>query len=217
MINRKFFCSLLWSLSFLVLSLIINFYAAAYATLEASQPVTDIILSNTSVWNVDLFFIYGPVIFWIFVVYLFIKYPQYINFSLKSISVFIITRSIFISLTHLAPFPTRALIEPSSLLTSMMGGKLIFTFFMSEGLFFSGHTGLPFLMALVFWDKKTLRYIFIAASVFFGAVVLLGHLHYTIDVFGAYFITDGIYRISELIFKKDHARINVQTANTLLS
>jgi hypothetical protein len=37
----------------------------------------------------------------------------------------------------------------------------------------------------------------------FGVVVLLGHLHYSIDVLSAFFISYGIYRIAEIIFHKD--------------
>ncbi len=77
-----------------------------------------------------------------------------------------------------------------------------FTF--GSDLFFSAHAGLPFLMALIFWQNKKLRYIFIALSLIFGAVVLLGHYHYTIDVLSAFFITFGIYRIAINLFKKDY-------------
>jgi hypothetical protein len=37
----------------------------------------------------------------------------------------------------------------------------------------------------------------------FGIVVLLGHLHYSIDVLSAFFITYSIYHICELFFKTD--------------
>ncbi|MCL5009147.1 MAG: hypothetical protein M1400_02270, partial [Patescibacteria group bacterium] len=50
---------------------------------------------------------------------------------------------------------------------------------------------------------RLLRYVFLAASVVFGAAVLLGHLHYSIDVFSAFFITYGIYRIAVKIFPAD--------------
>ena len=70
-------------------------------------------------------------------------------------------------------------------------------------LFFSGHTGLPFLMALIFWDNKYLRWIFILTSVMFATVVLLAHLHYSIDVLSAFFITYTIFHIALFLFKKD--------------
>ena len=75
--------------------------------------------------------------------------------------------------------------------------------FNGNDLFFSGHTGLPFLLALIFWENKKLRFLFLGFSVLFAVVVLLGHLHYSIDVFAAYFITYTIFHICKFLFKKD--------------
>jgi membrane-associated phospholipid phosphatase len=63
-------------------------------------------------------------------------------------------------------------------------------------------------MALILWDNRLLRYIFLCASVVFGVVVLLGHLHYSIDVFAAFFITYGIYQIATKLFKKELHLLN---------
>lgn len=179
---------------FLIVSVVISFFAILYATDRASGPVTDIILSNLPVYDVDGIFVYGPVIFWMLVaIYLFYK-PKKIPFTIKSIALFTIIRSIFITLTHIGPFPIHDQITTSGLLGVFTTGN---------DLFFSGHTGLPFLMALVFWDEKYLRWFFIAASIFFGAIVLMAHLHYSIDVFAAFFITFAIFHIAERFFKKD--------------
>ena len=77
-------------------------------------------------------------------------------------------------------------------------------------LFFSGHTGIPFLMALMFWNYKPLRYTFLCFSLFFAVVVLLGHLHYSIDVLAAFFITYAIFDICKFFFKKDWALFQSQ-------
>lgn len=79
-------------------------------------------------------------------------------------------------------------------------------FFTGDDLFFSGHVGLTYLMALIFWRTPLLRYIYLALSVMFAVVVLLGHLHYSIDVFAAYFITYTIYTMASRWFKHDFAR-----------
>jgi hypothetical protein len=63
--------------------------------------------------------------------------------------------------------------------------------------------GLPFLIALVFWDNKVLRTSFISLAIILGAVSLMGHLHYSIDVLAAFFITYSIYHLAERFFKKD--------------
>ncbi len=192
--NRQFVVSFLVSLGFLIISLAISFYASNYALDKASNPVTDIILSNTRVYDVDWSFIYGVLIFWIFVVLLLLNEPKRIPFTLKSIALFVIIRSAFITLTHIAVFPTHEIIPTTGFMSY---------FITADDLFFSGHTGLPFLLALIFWDEKILRYFFITASTFFGIVVLLGHYHYSIDVAAAFFITYTIYHISKIFFRKD--------------
>jgi hypothetical protein len=71
-------------------------------------------------------------------------------------------------------------------------------------LFFSGHTGLPFLMSLIFWENRHLRRGFLLSSVVAAVAVILGHLHYTIDVFSAFFIAYGIHVIACKVFAKDY-------------
>jgi hypothetical protein len=192
--DKIFVTSLLWSILFLVSTLVIHFFAITYATDSASNSVTDIVLSNTRVYNVNTAFIYGPLIIWIMALCFGLMRPNQIPFVFKTISIFILVRSVFINLTHLGPFPTETIISPESYIN----------YFASGGdLFFSAHTGLAFLLALVFWKSMPLRWLFIFWSVFFGVVVLLGHLHYTIDVLSAFFITYTIYHLAELTFKRD--------------
>jgi len=192
--DRDFLISFFTAVFFLAISLVINFYAGQYATKSASSSVTDIFLSNIRVFNVGYIFTYGAVVFWGFALLLGLYYPRKFPFVLKSIALFTIIRAVFISLTHIGPFPTQLVVETGTILSK-------FTF--GGDLFFSGHTGLPFLMALIFWNDKVLRYIFLISSVVFGAVVLLGHIHYSIDVLGAFFITYTIFHIALFLFKKD--------------
>jgi hypothetical protein len=179
---------------FLIASLVINFYAGLYATERASNSVTDIILSNTRVYDVDGIFIYGSMMFWWFVAVWCSFEPHKIPFTLKSIALFVVIRSVFISMTHIGPFPTKVSIDPTSIIS-------LFSF--GGDLFFSAHTGLPFLMALVFWNNIRLRLFFLFCAILFGVVVLLAHLHYTIDVLSAFFITYTIFHLAEYLFKKD--------------
>jgi membrane-associated phospholipid phosphatase len=37
-----------------------------------------------------------------------------------------------------------------------------------------------------------------------SVAVIVGHLHYSIDVFSAYFIAFGIFEIAKKIFKKEY-------------
>ena len=194
--DKTFVISLVVALGFLILSLIVNFYAGTYATESASAPVTDIILSNIPVYNVDTIFIYGPVFLWLLVLGLILYEPKKIPFVLKNIALFLFIRSLFITLTHIGPFPDQI---PLDLNPANLFNKFSF----AGDLFFSSHTGSPFLMALVFWDNKFLRVLFMIIAIFFGVIVLLGHFHYSIDVLSAFFITYTIYHIAEKIFKKD--------------
>ncbi len=191
--DKKFIWSVIIALLFLAVSLVINFYAGTYATESASSPVTDIILSNTKAFDLDGLFVYGSLIFFFFSCFICLRDPEKIPFAGKSIALFIITRSIFISMTHIGPFPSQIAIHSDILSKLTFGGDL----------FFSGHTGLPFLLALIFWQNKTIRNIFIAFSLFFAVVVLLAHLHYTIDVMSAFFITYTIFHIAEFLFAKE--------------
>lgn len=183
----------------LSISTVINYYAGTYATESASNSVTDIVLSNTPVFNVDAIFVYGSFYLLIFVVVLLALHPKRIPFTLHALTLFILVRALFISLTHIGPFPYHAVLDLGS-----VTDKFIF----GGDLFFSGHTGIPFLMALVFWRERYIRTILILWSVFFGVTALLGHLHYTIDVLSAFFITYTIFHIAEIVFNKERTLFN---------
>ncbi len=198
MTDRKFLVSVIFSFALLAIALIINSYAGIYATESASNSVTDIVLSNIRVFDVDGIFIYGAFLLWLFIIGLTLWHPKQIPFTVKTLSLFIVIRSIFITLTHLGPFPTQVVLASGNIISSTIS-----KFSYGADLFFSGHTGIPFLLALIFWETKSLRIIFICASIIFAVVVLLGHLHYSIDVLSAFFITYTIYHLATIFFKKD--------------
>lgn len=194
--NRRFIVSILSSLVFLGVAFVLNYYASVYATDSASNYVNDIILSNIRVFDVDQIFVFGPFVFWAVIAILCIHKPQRIPFVAKNIALFVIVRAGFVTLTHIGPFPNEVPVNYNS----------NWIWWLSQGgdLFFSAHTGLPYLMALVFGVlNKWFFYIFTATAAFFGAVVLLGHLHYSIDVAAAFFITYSIYHIAIRWFRKD--------------
>lgn len=198
--DRSFLASVGLSVLLLIAGLVVNFYAGEYATLKASNAVNDIILDNIPVYDVSTIFIYGPFIMWLFVAFLCLREPKIIPFVLKNIALFTLIRALFITLTHIGPFPDHLEFTTST--------ELIKNFTFGGDLFFSGHTGLPFLMSLVFIKRPRLRLFFLAVAVFFAAIVLMAHLHYSIDVASAFFITYTIYHIAKYLFKEDERVFN---------
>jgi len=197
--DKRFVLSVIVGSIFIIIAFIVNYFAGVFATNSISSSVTDIILDNTRVWDVTFIFVNGAVAFWVFIVVLLALEPKRLPFTLKSLALFTIIRSAFITLTHLAPFSTHLVLPTENLID-------MFTF--GGDLFFSAHTGGPFLMALILWDHKYIRYVCLASSIIFGWVVLLGHLHYSIDVFAAFFITYSIYHMAVFFFKKDFRLLN---------
>jgi len=194
----KFLRSALFGVLLLIGSLIVNYNAGNFATEKASNGVTDIILDNIPVVDVGFIFIYGIfALFFLIFIMLFYE-PRYVPFALKTLALFIFIRAIFVILTHIGTYPEIAPLPPSRLI-----GRFIF----GGDLFFSGHTGIPFLMALIFWKKFRVRLIFLSLSIIFGASVLLGHLHYSIDVLAAFFITYTIFEIAKKFFSKSYQLI----------
>ena len=197
--QKSFLFSAFSAFLFLASSLIINYTAGNYAIKNAGNGVTDIILDNLPIMDVDGIFIYGAILFGLFIVVLLVKEPKQIPFIIKSIALFIFIRAIFISLTHIGPVISSDS-QQISIIQNIISRNLIF----GADYFFSGHTGLPFLMALSFWSNKYLRNLFLAASFIFGFSALAGHYHYSIDVFAAFFVSYGIFHIARKFFAKDY-------------
>lgn len=176
------------SISFLFFSLYINYYAVRYATAHAGPAVPDVFLSNFKIVNTLYIDAYLSLYIAITIFLLAVIRARFTIFFINTFALLILTRCFFINLTYLG-IPSN---EPQvhSLIT--YGGDL----------FFSGHTAYPFLAALVFWNSKVLRYVFIILTIFMGWEVIAGHHHYSIDVFAAPFITYGVFSISKVIFKK---------------
>jgi len=191
--------SLLYGGLLLLLALFIQNYANNYVDYIASTPVGDILLDNLPTINVGFFVVQGVLIFTLIVILLFLVFPEYVLFVIKSLALFIIIRSFFVSLTHLGINPNQLTLNPDTI------GFNIYNFFYSAktDFFFSGHTGVPFLFALIFWKEKFWRYFFFMVSFIFGSSMLLAHMHYSIDVFAAPLITYSIFTISKHLFKND--------------
>lgn len=65
--------------------------------------------------------------------------------------------------------------------------------YLTKDLFFSGHTATTFLLLLYVWPYPKLRWPMLAAHVLVVTSVFFSHLHYTIDVIGAWAITFTLF------------------------
>jgi hypothetical protein len=193
--NRAYLRSLAEGAAFLAASTIAIFAAVTYATVHASNHVTDFVLSRVGPFNVRFLFIYGTFTAFIITAGLLAWRPNRVPFALKAMALFLLVRAVFVALTHVAPSP----IDPQK------PAPFFNSIFYGSDLFFSGHTGLPFLAALAFWHIPQWRMFYLVLTVFFGSVVLLGHYHYSIDVLAALFITHGVFQISCWLFARDYA------------
>jgi len=185
---------------FLIVALFIQFVAHQYSEKSATSFVGDLFLDNLPVVDFSYIIVNGAFLAIIIGLFLIILKPRYLVFSLKVVSFFIVTRAFFVTLTHIGIYPSQITLGDSPIDQFYMFLNL------QDGFFFSGHTGMPFLGALIFWNEKFWRYFFIAVSILFGTAALFAHVHYSIDVFAAPFMTYAIFKFAELeLFKKDYA------------
>lgn len=184
------------------LSLIFQYYAGAYSNHVATQYVGDLLLDHLPVVNLNFIIVEGALWAIFLSALLVLAKPRYIIFTLKSLAVFLAIRAVFVAVTHLGIYPGGVVPGPGFF------DQLYVALGLQTGYFFSGHTGLPILLALIFWNEKLWRFIYLALSAIFGISVLLAHVHYSIDVLAAPFMTYSIYKLSEFLFKDDRALID---------
>jgi hypothetical protein len=193
--NRAYLRSVCEGAVFLSASSIAIFAAVTYATVHASNYVTDFVLSRVGPYNVRFLFIYGTFTAFVITAGLLAWRPNRLPFALKTVALFLLVRAVFVTLTHMAPSP----IDPQK------PAPFFNSIFYGGDLFFSGHTGLPFLAALAFWHIPQWRNFYLALTAFFATVVLLGHYHYSIDVLAALFIAHGVFQVSCWLFGREYA------------
>lgn len=188
---------ILIALIFFFIALVLNYIAGTYTTQKATvKEVPDLILNYIPSINLNIFFVWlFLIVITIIIIYPLIFKPNKIHYYLGMLGSFVLIRALFITLTHLKT-PADAI----PINSPFYADKL---FFLND-MFFSGHTGLPFLGYLITRKQnKTLSYFFLISSIILGISSLLMHRHYSIDVFAAFFIVYGIYRIGSLIFNNE--------------
>lgn len=197
--------SLLSGFALLIGAYIAEHFANQYELLYRNRPtsvyVGDLLLDNIPSVDLNIIVIKLALLVIVFGTAYVLTKPQYVLFSLKAVALTIAVRAFFISLTHVG-------IHPESILPENGIFDSIYTYLnLQTGFFFSGHTALPFLMALIFWREAAPRTAFLSLSLIFGVSVLLAHIHYSIDVFAAPFMAYGIFKIAQYLFHRDYRLI----------
>ncbi len=182
--NRR---SIIFSLVFLAVALTLNYIAGTYVEKVGLIVAPDLILDNIPAIDLSFIYIYGYAfiiaVLFIYAVNEIRRFPAIID----QLSFLIIVRSFFISLTHLHT-PAHAITVNAPYIFHL----LVFT----NDLFFSGHTAVPFLGYLLFRSEK-IGVFFLISTFVMALTVLFMHVHYSIDVFAAFFITYGSYKLCQ--------------------
>jgi len=195
--QKYFFVALLVSSAMLLGGYLVNFYASEFNDTFLYPPIGDSILDNIPTYNLEFLYVWGIfLLLAIIVIYAFVFVPQRGLFVLKTYGILLFVRGIFIMLTNYGPplgfFYNNGIVP---------GNYVMQKFLFKNDLFFSGHVAIPFLAYLLF--RGTNKYVdlfLLFGSFVMAATVLLMHVHYSIDVFAAYFITYGVYAVSNEVF-----------------
>lgn len=188
-VEHKF--QILISFLFLVIAVILDYFSGNYVSRAGEAVASDIILDRIPVFDLSYIFLYG----YAFVIGVLLLYPLFFytkkfHIVISQFSLLILIRSFFITLTHLKT-PENAVVINANYIYNL----LLF----NNDLFFSGHTAVPFLGFLLF-RKTKLGIFFLVSTIILALTVLFMHLHYSIDVFAAFFIAYGSYRLCNRFF-----------------
>ncbi len=181
------------SLVLVVVATYLDYYSGVYVTEKGGVRVPDLILDHLKPINLSPLFVYG----YMGLVVALIAYPllfhiRTLHAVVSQLSLLVVLRSLFMIFTHLETPP-----EAVPAHFPWVFGKLSF----QNDMFFSGHTAIPFLGFFLFKDSPV-RYLFLVGSIVMGIVVLGMHMHYSIDVFSAFFITYCSYRMGMRAFDR---------------
>jgi len=178
---------------FTAVALCADYCCGAFVTTLQGAKVPDLILDRFQAVDMGFLFVYG---YMALIVTMFL-YPTFFRVrSLHAVaiqfSLLLMLRSVFMIFTHLeTPHGSVAVGFP------WFFERLYF----ENDMFFSGHTAMPFLGFYLF-RHSPLRYVFLVGAVVMGIVVLAMHLHYSIDVFGAFFMTYCSYRMGRRLLRR---------------
>lgn len=173
------------------ISIILAFFPWFFQTIEARNGIllNDWLLNQIPACNVSF-----PIFIciWasaILIIIRAIQNPKILLTFLTSYVFLCFLRIVSISLIPLnAPVGLIALVDPLS--NAFYGAK-----FITKDLFFSGHTSTVFLMGLCLINKKEKIIVFVSTAVV-SVLLLIQHVHYTIDIVAAPIFAYFIWRLA---------------------
>jgi len=174
------------SLAFVGVGLVFDYVCGMYVHTMKGVKVPDLLLDLFPPVDLSFLFIYGYVSL---IVGMFI-YPILFRVRMLHVvaiqfSLLLTIRSLFMIFTHLE--------TPAGAITVNYPWFFRGLYFEND-MFFSGHTAMTFLGFYVF-RRYWVRYLFLVGSIVMGIVVLAMHVHYSVDVLAAFFMTYGSYRM----------------------
>lgn len=149
-----------------------------------------------------ILFIAGFFIYWL------INEPARVPYLVIAVAMLMLVRNAFLLLTPVAELPGLMPLYQGGL-----GDGLHGTLLHDQELFFSGHTGVPFLFFLLSRRRPAVAYACLTMAVLNAVGVLLTRNHYSIDVLGAFFIVPTIAALTRIIF----GRLDPAPEQTLIS
>lgn len=157
----------------------------------------DPLLGVLPLWNLVPVLTLGWLACHVLAIYLAVVYcPSRWAYILATVGLLVAVRTLFVAFNPMGAPPGILSLNASYLLSPLKG---ILAF--ENEFFFSGHTALPYLYALLFWSIPWARRTFIGLSLLMAASVLLTRNHYTMDILGAYFITYSVYALSRSLLR----------------
>ena len=166
----------------------------AYVETRKGAVINDPVLNLFAPLDVTWFtfiILYGSILFAIFY---FLPRPVLMTKAIATYGIMVFFRIIAMFILPLDP-PAQMIALKDPFVESFGQSTTL-----TRDLFFSGHTAIMFIFFLVADNKKIKRFL-LAGTIAIAILVLLQHVHYSVDVFVAFFVAYASYAITQKLIK----------------
>lgn len=170
----------------------LDYFSGVYVSSLSGASVPDLILDHIGPFDLSFLFVYGYLVL-VFTLFLYpvLLHIRTVHIVVTQFSLLVTVRALFVIFTHL-----QTPLDAIDVSFPWIFKGLSF----QNDMFFSGHTAIPFLGFFLF--KRKIRYFFLGGSILLAIVALAMHLHYSIDVFSAFFITYCCFKVGDALLNK---------------